>query len=386
MNILMVNEHKAGGGAEKYVVNLGEILKQERHNVFFLYFSVADQSRLSSNEYLVPIKQGYKKLIFDIKSYLSIRKIVKMVAPDLVIVNNIFSSPITQLLALRGYPVIQVVHDYSIVCPRSNCVDDTNAVCPGYICGKCLTKCRYHGSRWQLALKLWQVKRMEALRKKYVSVLISPSQKLCTYLEEYGYHAYYVPNPVELKVHQKSSVKNQREYIYLGVINENKGIIELMHAFSKFSKGKDVHLSLYGNITDDVARRLIQENHNEKISYKGHVGSEAIPQLIAEAYAIIVPSKWMENYPTTVLEGFAYKTLVIGSDCGGIPEQLADGRGICYEYGKLDEALNEAYKLTETVYERYQEKGYRYVIQNNEMERYARKIISVLYEAMRMYK
>ena len=43
-----------------------------------------------------------------------------------------------------------------------------------------------------------------------------------------------------------------------------------------------------------------------------------------KSYCVIVPSKLFDNYPTTVLEAMGNKTLVIGSNVGGVAEIIND--------------------------------------------------------------
>ena len=58
--------------------------------------------------------------------------------------------------------------------------------------------------------------------------------------------------------------------------------------------------------------------------------------MLAEYYSLadvfVIPSL-AENYATTTLEAMACGTPVVGFDVGGIPEQLAGGRGIVVEAG-----------------------------------------------------
>jgi glycosyltransferase involved in cell wall biosynthesis len=56
---------------------------------------------------------------------------------------------------------------------------------------------------------------------------------------------------------------------------------------------------------------------------------------------IVVPSTWYENYPFTVVEGFALGKPVIGSRIGGITEMIQDHEtGLTFE-ARNSEALKE---------------------------------------------
>ena len=65
------------------------------------------------------------------------------------------------------------------------------------------------------------------------------------------------------------------------------------------------------------------------------------PQFFSDSLSdvFLIPSL-VENYPTTVLESMACGTPVVGFNVGGIPEQLADGRGIIVEKGNETELFN----------------------------------------------
>ena len=66
--------------------------------------------------------------------------------------------------------------------------------------------------------------------------------------------------------------------------------------------------------------------------------------VLAEYYSladVFVMTSLAENYATVNLEAMACGTPVVGFDCGGTPEQLADGKGICVPTGD-QQALNDA--------------------------------------------
>ena len=49
---------------------------------------------------------------------------------------------------------------------------------------------------------------------------------------------------------------------------------------------------------------------------------------------LIIPSEWYENNPLVILEAFQYGLTVIGSDIGGIPEIIVDGKnGLLFQCG-----------------------------------------------------
>src|SRR6185369_13271990 len=51
---------------------------------------------------------------------------------------------------------------------------------------------------------------------------------------------------------------------------------------------------------------------------------------------LILPSIWYENNPMIIIEAMTYGLVVIGSDIGGIPELLNEGRGFLFDPLKPD--------------------------------------------------
>ena len=77
----------------------------------------------------------------------------------------------------------------------------------------------------------------------------------------------------------------------------------------------------------DAAREL-----GDRLQVRPFVPRPLVPGLLREADVIVVPSRWPDPCPLTVLEGMATGAAVVGSAIGGIPEQL-DGAGLMITAG-----------------------------------------------------
>jgi teichuronic acid biosynthesis glycosyltransferase TuaC len=64
-----------------------------------------------------------------------------------------------------------------------------------------------------------------------------------------------------------------------------------------------------------------------RVDYLGPVDNEAVPDLLAAADVTVLPSD-REGLPTALVEAGAAGVPIIASRAGGIPELLADGRGL----------------------------------------------------------
>ena len=393
--ILLINDYLLYGGAEIYTLNLKKILKSRGYDVSLLCF---DNEFESKSEKIEDIKSIYNikstksnrfinKVMFNPILYEKIKEILKRVEPEIIIVNNLFINPVSQWKALEGYKVYQVVHDYGVVCPKSTAIVTKSKTCLGYKSRKCLKCCRHNGSKLQLLFKLRQLKKVEKLRKQIVTKLITPSDCLRKYLEDFEYNVVCINNPIEMKdevVVDEQKFKTKK-FIYVGGINDRKGIFEFIETFIKFTKDKSIQIDVIGQ-ADTVENEERLQKIVEKfpqINYLGQMSNAMAIKKIRQAYCMVVPSLWIENYPTTVLEAQMQKTIVLGSNRGGIPEMLQKGKG--YVVDVLDEnrtmkVLEEIYTLQEEQYKEMVDNAYNYVKKNNSFEEYAKKIVEIIEE------
>lgn len=373
---IIINECKLSGGTEIFVQRMKQILLKNKIDNKCIYI-VDDGNEYNKNEISLEYKgHVISKLLF---SPYIIRKMLKIInRKDRVIINNVFSSPISIYISLLFSNSIQIVHDYSIVCPKSTCIKNDGTVCKGYKFEHCLLNCTYHESKIQLFVKLILTYVTGWLRKRVIQQFIAPSKKLAQYATENGFHCVSIPNPVSLSVSSERSFDSlDHHYIYIGGLNENKGLYDMLPAFSKFAAGrKNVILNIYGKPTTEKDKEFLKSYESQNIKYHGSISHDKINNVLQFGYALLVPSKCMENYPTTILEGFANRILVIGSDRGGIPELLENNRGICYQYGcnELITALKKAETLSKNDYKTMTDNGVKYILGNNTDEIYFKRL------------
>lgn len=390
MKILIINEKLIEGGTEQSCLKMKNLLELYGNDVYYLTFDNEFETKIKTienkkNIYNITVKNNLlNKLIFKPILYRKIRRVLNEILPDKVILNNIFCSPITQIKALKGYEAYQIIRDYTVVCPKSTSIKTDYNICNGYKFEKCSNNCIYHNSKIQLLLKLYITKKMEKLRKKIIKKVISPSQKLNQYLLNYGYNSCCVNNPMELKnevLQEKQYKNNEKSYIYVGVISEIKGVYKLLDNFKQFSKNRNVKLKMIGKCSNEIDKKMLEQylKENRKIEFLGYKTHDETIAEIKSADFIIVPSLWIENYPTTALEGMLYGTVVLGSDRGGIPEIVGKNRGILFDIldtSSILKSLEESYNMSEKQYMQIRENAYQYVINNNSFNRYYERIMS----------
>lgn len=114
--------------------------------------------------------------------------------------------------------------------------------------------------------------------------------------------------------------------VFLGRIGDAKGAFTLLEAWAKAVTGS-ARLTLAGDGEVARARRQVSELGVESsVTVSSWLTPDEASSLLDSAHVLVLPSR-AEGQPMAVLEAMARGLCVIGSDVGGLPELLGDGRG-----------------------------------------------------------
>lgn len=382
MRILIVNEFIDERGAEEVAKKQFAALEEHGVSVHMLAFQDSHgASQRNPEKYTIVEIPRFYKLIFSLRYYFKIRRVIKEFRPDYILVHNVFSSPFTVYRAFKDYQTIQTVHDYKIVCPTAMCIrEDDGEVCAGYGTRECMRHCGANKNTIKFRIQEHIVRRTETIRKKYVKTFIAPSQKLKEYMTSYGYDVTCINNPIEsLKQPMQPHIvdNEQVKFVYAGAICKEKGIISFLEYLKSRNEGFVV--DVYGEITDDTNTENLANIAN--IHFKGKIPHAQLIEILDQYDYMIVPSMWQENYPTSILEAMRCGVVVIGSDRGGIPEMLSNHRGYVFSYGDIADlcsTMDEVFASSREKYESIRQEAYHYVCTNNSVENYYQKLMEVI--------
>src|SRR5688572_21844399 len=135
MRILLITDnHTAMGGAESYFFDLKQKLKELPH---MEVYSIGFDSRSSEGEDFYILKKLKSKIakffwqfIFHPGVYFKLRKQIKKINPDVIHLHNAKQYTISLLLAIKSYPVVQTIHDYTVICPTGLNIHRNQQPCP----------------------------------------------------------------------------------------------------------------------------------------------------------------------------------------------------------------------------------------------------------------
>ncbi|MEA3346427.1 MAG: glycosyltransferase [Chloroflexota bacterium] len=131
---------------------------------------------------------------------------------------------------------------------------------------------------------------------------------------------------------------------YLGTIAPHKGVHILIQALRE-TRSPDIELHIYGElgIFPEYGKRIARSRPDPRVYLHGRVSREQVPQVLASADILVVPSLWYENSPLVIQEAFASGVPVIAADGGAMVEKIRPGvDGLLFRRG---DARNLAAKL-----------------------------------------
>lgn len=332
MKILLCNKfYYRRGGDCIYLLNLEQLLKTHGHEVAVFAMQYPENLPSPWSKYWPSQMTSIKALIrpFGVKEVKDkFSSLLDDFQPDVVHLNNIHTqlSPIIAEIAHeRGIRVVWTLHDTKLVCPAytcqregkwcDECFADKKAVLkhrclPGNIVGAFIG--------WREILK-WNSKKLEAC----TDLFLPPSKFMKDTMVRGGYSPEkfkVLCNFIDVnKVKGKESSQKEDYYVFLGRIDNYKGIQTLCRAANQLSYKLKV-------IGGGPLLGLLEDTYKESehIEFLGQRTWEELSPILAHAKFMVLPSECSENNPLTVIESQSLGTPVLGARIGGIPELIEE--------------------------------------------------------------
>jgi len=336
MKILFINTHEDFGGAEEYIDQTAEELESRGHEIEKISL-VGEKSDINFSQ---KFPRRYLQRFFAPIKVRTMREEIKSFDPDVIHTHNIHYGeiPILRLLKNTSVPVIKTFHDYTFFCECEWGVHGKK-LCEGTP-EKCLSDGEISPIHYIFRKPLHKL-RTYLVTKSFEKAL-APSKDL-TKLANNWIKTETLHNFVDLEKYSKNSKVNKKGLLYFGRIADEKGIDDLLHAYSEIENPPQLKIAGKG---DETKYRQMAEDLGikEKVKFKGFVPEEEIPKLLQGSQAIVIPSKWRENSPLTLLESMAAGTPVIAPEIGGFQDYIEnEENGYLFDFRDI-ESLEKSLK------------------------------------------
>ena len=404
MRILIINKFLfPNGGSETYIFEIGRQLQKMGHEV--QYFGMEHEGRIVSNNVQSYTKDmnfhvgGLSKITYLFKILYSkearkaLRPVLEDFKPDVVHLNNInfqlTPSVIDEIKSFdNSIKIVYTAHDAQWVCPNHlmripstgerclRCIDGAYGNCTKY---RCIHNSRLRSFLGQLEAQIYKYRHTY----QKVDIIISPSKFLANILSHnkdlqgrivtlHNFVEIMDKTEVTLNAHAAGTFEKEKGGVIvsdalsdIGLRSSNK-IYDLTRDCEKsvakdyvlyfgrydVEKGIKVILAAARNLPEvDFVfagkgdfEKAIDELPN--IYNVGFQDKEGIYKLIKGARFTVFPSICYENCPFSVIESIVNGTPVVGSNLGGVPELIDDGKtGVLFEAGNVSELTNKILML-----------------------------------------
>ncbi len=351
--------HFRRGGDSTHMFNLSELLAENGHEV--VHFAMKHPRNLPSphSEYFsseidfpsllessspASAWKVLTKSMYNGEARRNIARLADDTKPDIAHFHNIHSHLTTSIiepLRKRGIPIVWTCHDFRLVCPN------TSFLSRGEVCERCLPT-RYWNAPLQRCKKgsfpasvvamltsCWD--RMTGVPRR-VDRFITPSRFLRGKLIEGridGDKVTAIPNFTDLDI--QTHAEEGDYFIYTGRLLHEKGIDILIRAAGSL-EGARLLLVGEGPVECELKREA-EKYGSGRVEFTGFLSGEDFERTVAGARFIVLPSRWYENLPFSIMEAMAAGKPVVATDIGGIPEMVDDGEtGLLFPVGD-EEAL-----------------------------------------------
>ena len=139
---------------------------------------------------------------------------------------------------------------------------------------------------------------------------------------------FYVPLPFEHK-YKKSKNYKQGNLLYVGTIEERKGLSYLIDAISLLEDKESVRLNIVGKVVEqayyeELQRKIDGLGLSENVNFLGRVSDETLTECYQKAEIFTFPSL-LEGYGIVLIEAFNNGLPIICFDNTAMPYTVKDG-------------------------------------------------------------
>lgn len=197
-------------------------------------------------------------------------------------------------------------------------------------------------------------------QKKYVRKTLSLADKIIVLSEEWKEYFSNIVDEKKIVVLYNSIIlpndfeKNTEthKFLFLGRIGKRKGIYDLIEVIERLLIDyPDIELYVGGDGEIEKVKKIIENKKmKNNVHILGWISGKQREKYLKECTFYVLPS-YNEGMPMSVIEGMAYKNIVISTKVGGIPKVIQNKEnGIIIEPGdkeKLYESINLLLNNTE---------------------------------------
>jgi glycosyltransferase involved in cell wall biosynthesis len=244
---------------------------------------------------------------------------------DIVHVHNLFptlSPAVLSSARSAGAAVVMTLHNYRLMCLPATFLRD------GHVCESCLGRTPLRGV-------LYRCYRDSALASGSLAASLAIHRGVRTFSSVTLYLAVsefvrrkhieggMAPDRIRVKDNFTWPAARRdgpgRYFLFLGRLSPEKGVDTLLAAWRRAAPGP---LLVVG---DGPLAQELRRGAPAGVEFRGAVPASEVPTILAQARGLLVPSRWYEASPRTIVEAYAAGVPVIAGRIGALADAVDDG-------------------------------------------------------------
>ena len=335
-------------GSETVLFNTRALLKERGHEIVDFAMEHPDNLPSPYESYFTP-RRDYRDAerpaaarardalasVYSVRARLGLRRLLRDFPPDVAHMHLIYHQltlSVIDELTRAGVPSVLTMHDYKIGCPAYTLYRN-GAPCElcttGPVENAFLHSC-IKGSRSGSLLAAVEARaaRMRGSYRK-IDAHVAPSAFAGRVAIQSGIEAdtvHVIPNflpakeidsPVEM-------LAAEPRFFFAGRLEDIKGIGDILDAYASDEPGlgRLVVAGAGGELEDEM---IAASERLSNVEYLGRLTRAQVLAQLRRSRALLIPARWHENNPMSLLEARAVGIPVICTDMGGLPEMVEDG-------------------------------------------------------------
>jgi glycosyltransferase involved in cell wall biosynthesis len=246
-----------------------------------------------------------------------VRRLVDDFSPDVVHVHSLFPA-LSPAVLRSGAPTLMTLHNARLLCLPATLLRNAKQceVCIGRLPWRGVAYGCYRGSRpasAAIAASLTLHRAVHTFEK--VALFLAVSE----FVRSKHIQAGFEPSRIRVKPNFVQPARRRigpgGPFVVVGRLTREKGVDTVLRSWN----GGPLVI-----VGDGSEREALEMMAPASVEFRGALPAETIPELLAGARALLIPSR-SEGLPRVAIEAFAAGVPVIASRVGGLPELVEHG-------------------------------------------------------------
>jgi glycosyltransferase involved in cell wall biosynthesis len=327
MKIIHVNDTRLKlGGAETYIYDIINLLKENGHKVEF--FAPNNFNSLFS----------FLGRFYNPFAFFGLLKMIKNFKPDVIHVHSIMrniSPSVLHAAKLKKIPVVMTVHDFHLVCPTTWFSFKDGNPCTHGFGWRCFVNNCPGAKKGIIGLPYNFMRNIKTLLhrkiiKNNVNLFLTSSRIIEGWIKdslgvEDSFHSPYF---IDIKKPRKLSIPKEKIILFVGRISEEKGLVYLINTIPYLKrKIPEIKLLIVGSGPEEnkMRAKIKELGIEENVEMVGWVGKKDILDFYRKSGLVAIPSVWTETFGIVAVEAMSQGKPIIVSKSGGLKEIVEEG-------------------------------------------------------------